>query len=357
MAFSSIKSALIDYRVEKIDSDYDEETWSYLAEVLKGDDIDFDEKHDWLCGMFPLLNDMNSKEIVKCLINISKGISMKSPENCAIFSNPKLINDQSQNDQIVPDEIIDLNDGSCYDEEDNDDDCDDYDNEHHHNYEFCSRGNSMRNNSNKTHNEKILDDYIFKFQDYLSEFDVDRSTLDDIIIQYILELIVDIERTDEVALIIQPYFPNVSEVLITELSEHFINLSKKYNEEKLNCINSLIAASIPDGFETQGIECGNSLSSLENVDDHETSKGGLNLLEEILSEYPAQALEDFQLLGSMLPDVPKDVLLFVYLIEHQRDKYNTIQFFLDVNETDRGRIYDDFKNRFKLFIERFIRKI
>jgi hypothetical protein len=215
----------------------------------------------------------------------------------------------------------------------------------------------MRNNSNKTHNEKILDDYIFKFQDYLSEFDVDRSTLDDIIIQYILELIVDIERTDEVALIIQPYFPNVSEVLITELSEHFINLSKKYNEEKLNCINSLIAASIPDGFETQGIECGNSLSSLENVDDHETSKGGLNLLEEILSEYPAQALEDFQLLGSMLPDVPKDVLLFVYLIEHQRDKYNTIQFFLDVNETDRGRIYDDFKNRFKLFIERFIRKI
>jgi hypothetical protein len=62
----------------------------------------------------------------------------------------------------------------------------------------------------------------------------------------------------------------------------------------------------------------------------------------------------------MLPDVPKDVLLFVYLIEHQRDKYNTIQFFLDVNETDRGRIYDDFKNRFArytsilfLFFRRF----
>ena len=354
MTFSSIKSALIDFRIEKLDSDYDEETWSYLTEVLKGDDIDFDEKHDWLCGMFPLMNDMNSKEIVKCLIGISKGICMKSPENCVIFSNPKVIN--GQNDLIVSD---DLNDGGY---NDNDDDNDQ-----------ATRSNSMRSNdrnypvkkdySIKTPNEKILDDYIFKFQDCLSKFAVDRSTVDDAIIQYLLELIVDIERLDEVALIIQPYFPYVSEDLFTELAEHVMNLSNKYTEEKLNCNSSIITPSNLDGFETQSIECVNSSSSLENDDhrvrllnDNETNKEkeGVTLFEEILSEYPVQVLEDFQLLGSMLPDVPKDVLLFVYLIEHQRDKNNAIQFFLDVNEKDRERIYDDIKNRFNIFIERFV---
>lgn len=184
--------------------------------------------------------------------------------------------------------------------------------------------------------------------DILSRHGIDCADLDESIMEYLLQSIVDISDEDERRSFLSSYLP-ITGKLPDEIERDLLLFARLHVEEKLN------------KKETKKIIPLTRLSLPETSSQVTSSWGKLSrVVENIIYELASPTKETFETLRELFHDVPVDLILFVFRNECEDCELRTIEMLIELkdNEELRQQILSRktaYENKYISFILNYIK--
>ena len=297
---SLITSHLLERGIEVQDSQYDEVAWIYLSNVLHGDEVSFLEKKCWLLGMFPLMQDLQESDIsalVADLIGLTNS-SLDLPvsaENIIATSQDQQVHDKHG-----------AMEGSPY-------------------------ASKILGSAELQPCAETAPVYSFMpLADILTKYRVDSTGIEESTMEYLLMAVNEAESDEEKQIIVSAYIPEAEGN--NELLLEICHVSKVFVQSKKTSSSSRVQ-----------VLC---------VDEMQSSSGGSNVFERILSTLDGPHYEDYSLLRSFFPAIPWDLLLFLFQIECDCDKNEVSQRILEMN--DSPTVTSEAESRMRTYEDRYV---